>query len=38
MTVENAFNQMWNVKRSRSLHQRVGLYLLALAVHHGGLV
>ncbi|HEY4068272.1 MAG TPA: YihY family inner membrane protein [Burkholderiaceae bacterium] len=32
LTVENAFNQIWNVKRSRPLPKRVGLYLLALVV------
>lgn len=32
LTVENAFNQIWNVKRSRPLLKRVGLYLLVLAV------
>lgn len=32
LTVENAFNQIWNVKRSRPLLKRVGLYLLILAV------
>ena len=30
LTVENAFNQIWNVKRSRPLLKRVGLYLLML--------
>ncbi len=32
LTVENAFNQIWNVKRARPLARRVGLYLLALVV------
>jgi len=32
LTVENAFNQIWNVKRTRPLPKRVGLYLLMLAV------
>ena len=32
LTVENAFNQMWRVRRNRPLHQRVGLYLVAIAV------
>ena len=32
LTVENAFNRIWNVKRSRPLLKRVGLYLLVLAV------
>ena len=32
LTVENAFNQIWNVKRNRPFHKRVGLYLLMLAV------
>jgi membrane protein len=32
LTVENAFNQMWNVRRNRPLHQRVALYLAVLAV------
>jgi membrane protein len=32
LTVENAFNQIWNVKRSRPIWKRVGLYLLLLAV------
>ena len=31
LTVENAFNQIWNVKRDRPLLKRVGLYLLMLA-------
>ena len=32
LTVENAFNQIWNVKRNRPLLKRVGLYALMLAV------
>ena len=32
LTVENAFNRIWNVKRSRPFLKRVGLYLLMLAV------
>ncbi|HOY33731.1 MAG TPA: YihY family inner membrane protein [Piscinibacter sp.] len=32
LTVENAFNQIWNVKRNRPFLRRVGLYLLMLAV------
>ena len=32
LTVENAFNQIWGVKRPRPLLKRVGLYLLLLAV------
>ncbi|MES2956811.1 MAG: YihY family inner membrane protein [Pseudomonadota bacterium] len=32
LTVENAFNQIWNVKRTRPLLKRVGLYMLVLAV------
>ncbi len=32
LTVENAFNQIWGVRRSRPLLKRVGLYLLILAV------
>jgi membrane protein len=32
LTVENAFNQIWNVKRNRPFHKRLGLYLLMLAV------
>ena len=32
LTVENAFNQIWNVKRNRPFLKRVGLYLLMLAV------
>lgn len=31
LTVENAFNQIWNVKRNRPFLKRVGLYLLTLA-------
>jgi membrane protein len=31
LTVENAFNQIWNVKRSRPILMRVGLYLMMLA-------
>ncbi|WP_341891659.1 YhjD/YihY/BrkB family envelope integrity protein [Variovorax sp. YR752] len=32
LTIENAFNQIWNVKRGRPLLKRVWLYLLVLAV------
>jgi membrane protein len=32
LTVENAFNRIWNVKRDRPFLKRVGLYLLVLAV------
>jgi len=32
LTVENAFNQIWNVQRSRPILKRVGLYLLILAL------
>jgi membrane protein len=32
LTVENALNQIWNVKRNRPFLRRVGLYLLMLAV------
>jgi membrane protein len=32
LTVENVFNQIWNLKRSRPLLKRVGLYVLMLAV------
>ena len=32
LTVENAFNQIWNVKRRRPFLKRVGLYLVVLAV------
>jgi membrane protein len=31
LTVENALNQLWQVKRNRPLHKRLGLYLLMLA-------
>jgi len=31
LTVENALNQMWEVKRNRPFFRRVGLYLLMLA-------
>jgi membrane protein len=31
LTVENALNQIWNVKRNRPFLKRVGLYLLMLA-------
>lgn len=31
LTVENALNQMWQVKRSRPFVRRVGMYLLILA-------
>ncbi|MEP6874238.1 MAG: YihY family inner membrane protein [Burkholderiales bacterium] len=31
LTVENAFNQIWNVKRSRPILTRVGLYSIMLA-------
>ena len=31
LTVENAFNQIWNVKRNRPFARRVGMYLLMLA-------
>ena len=31
LTVENAFNQIWNVKRARPFLRRVGLYVLVLA-------
>jgi membrane protein len=30
LTVENAFNQIWNVKKSRPFCKRVGLYVLLL--------
>lgn len=30
LTVENAFNQIWNVKRNRPFGKRLGLYLLVL--------
>ena len=32
LTVENALNQIWQVKRGRPLFKRVGLYLLMLAI------
>jgi membrane protein len=32
LTVENALNQMWQVKKNRPFFKRVGLYLLMLAV------
>jgi membrane protein len=32
LTVENAFNQIWNVKRARPFLKRAGLYALMLAV------
>lgn len=32
LTVENAYNQIWRVKRRRPLVRRVGLYLAALAI------
>jgi membrane protein len=32
LTVENALNQIWQVKKSRPLVKRVGVYLLMLAV------
>jgi membrane protein len=32
LTIENAFNRMWNVRRDRPLPQRVGLYLVVLAI------
>jgi membrane protein len=31
LTVENAFNQIWSVRRNRPFFKRVGLYLLVLA-------
>jgi membrane protein len=31
LTVENALNQIWNVKRNRPFFKRVGMYLLVLA-------
>lgn len=31
LTVENAFNQIWNVKKTRPLLKRLGLYMLMLA-------
>lgn len=32
LTIENAFNQIWNVRRSRPLLRRLSLYLLVVAV------
>jgi len=32
LTVENALNQMWQVKRNRPFFRRVGMYVLVLAV------
>ena len=32
LTVENALNQMWQVKRNRPFFRRVGMYLLVLAI------
>ena len=32
LTVENALNQMWQVKKNRPFFRRVGMYLLMLAV------
>jgi membrane protein len=32
LTVENAFNQIWGVKRSRPFFKRLGMYLLMLAI------
>ncbi|WP_280154833.1 YihY family inner membrane protein [Piscinibacter sp. XHJ-5] len=32
LTVENALNQIWEVKRNRPFFRRIGLYLLMLAV------
>jgi membrane protein len=32
LTVENALNQIWQVKRARPLLKRVGMYLLMLAI------
>ena len=32
LTVENAFNRIWNVQRNRPLLKRLGLYLVMLAV------
>jgi membrane protein len=32
LTMENAFNQIWGVKRNRPFLKRVGLYLMMLAV------
>ncbi len=31
-TVERVFNQMWNVRKSRPLPRRIGMYLLVLAL------
>jgi len=32
LTVENTFNQIWNVKRNRPIAKRVGMYLLMLVL------
>jgi membrane protein len=32
LTVENAFNQIWSVKKNRPFFRRLGLYVLVLAV------
>jgi len=32
LTVENALNQMWQVKRNRPILRRIGMYLLMLAI------
>lgn len=32
LTVENAFNQIWRVKRRRPFARRIGLYLVVLAI------
>src|SRR6185369_1809520 len=32
LTIENALNQIWEVKRSRPFLKRIGLYLLMLAI------
>jgi len=32
LTVENAFNQIWNVKKNRPFFKRVGMYALMLAL------
>ena len=32
LTVENALNQIWNVKRTRPIAKRLGMYVLLLAV------
>lgn len=32
LTVENAFNQIWGVKKARPFFKRIGLYLLMLAL------